>query len=231
MFDRAILFCFFLLLYLLRRKEEETMDNSEKKVVLSVKKDEDNTFKLKIIKKRIPSKAIYLKDDMGKNYLNLINQLSFFYKFFETRIAIRKGDVFVVRFSFGCGNELSGDHFVAALLDSSPLNPMVTVVPLKSSKGRPLNPASDIFVGKIDGIENGKDSIAVINQLRTIDKRRMFNAEIVKHLESYLYDKTIPEYQEIEAQDKHIYRLTAYQYQKVHDAVCEYVYNGYIRHD
>ena len=112
------------------------MDEVNQKVLSF--KDEDNTFKMTIVKKRIPSRTIFLQDEMARNYLSLINQLSFFYKYFETRIAIRKGDVFVVRFSFGCGNELSGDHFVVALLDSTPVNPMVTVIPLKSAKGRPL---------------------------------------------------------------------------------------------
>ena len=192
--------------------------------------DEDNTFKMHIVKKRIPSNISFFTDERARNYLSLMNQLSFFYKYFETRIAIRKGDVFVVRFSFGCGNELSGDHFVVALLDSTPVNPMVTVIPLKSAKGRPLNPASDIFIGKIEGITNGKDAVAVINQIRTIDKRRMFNAEIVKHLDKYLTDQMISEYQEIEVQDKHIYRLSKEQYEKIHKAIGEYVFNGYIRH-
>lgn len=204
------------------------MDEVNQKVLSF--KDEDNTFKMTIVKKRIPSRTIFLQDEMARNYLSLINQLSFFYKYFETRIAIRKGDVFVVRFSFGCGNELSGDHFVVALLDSTPVNPMVTVIPLKSAKGRPLNPASDIFIGKIEGITNGKDAVAVINQIRTIDKRRMFNAEIVKHLDKYLTDQMISEYQEIEVQDKHIYRLSKEQYEKIHKAIGEYVFNGYIRH-
>lgn len=139
--------------------------------------------------------------------------------------------MFLVRFSFECGNELSGDHFVVALLDSSPLNPMVTVIPLKSDKGRPLNPASDVFIGKINGMKSEKESVAIINQIRTIDKRRMFKSETVKHLDKYLADQTISEYEEIGAESKRIFRLTDQQYAKIHRAICEYVYNGFINHD
>ena len=227
-FNRAVLFLFFLLLYL-HWKGGKKMDKKEERVLSFT--DEDKTFNLQIVKKRVPMHARFLTGDEARNYINLINQLTYFYRFFETRIAIRKGDVFVARFSFECGNELSGDHFVAALLDSSPLNPVVTVIPLKSLKGKPLNPASDILLGTIAGIKNGKESVAIINQIRTIDKRRLFNAEIVKHLDKYLSNEMISEYQEITVQYKRIYRLSNEQYEKIHKAIGEYVFNGFIKHD
>ena len=212
----------------LKKGGRKAMNKYEEKVLTF--KDEDNTFDLTIIKRRVPQRADFLKGEIANNYINLINQLTFFYRFFETRIAIRKGDVFVARFSFGCGNELNGDHFVVALLDSKPMNPMVTIVPLKSAKGRALNPASDIFIGAIKGIPNGKEAIAVINQIQMIDKRRMFSPEVLKSLDKYLSNQMISEYQEINVQDKPIYRLSNEQYEKIHRAVQEYLYNGYIRH-
>ena len=203
--------------------------NNPKDEVLTLVGEEDS-FKMQIIKKRIPLKINFLKGEEARKYIVSINQLTYFYKNFETRIAIKKGDVFVARFAFECGNELSGDHFVAALLDSSPLNPVVTIVPLKSAKGKPLNPASDILLGNIEGIENGKESIAIINQIRTIDKRRMFDEEILRHLERYLSDEMISEYSLITCQYKKIYRLSDEQYYKMHKAAQEYIYNGYIKH-
>ena len=191
---------------------------------------EEDSFKMQIIKKRVPLKVNFLKGEEARSRIVSINELTYFYKNFETRIAIKRGDVFVARFAYECGNELSGPHFVAALLDSSPLNPVVTVVPLKSAKGKPLNPASDILLGNIEGIANGKESVAIINQLRTIDKRRMFDAEILKHLERYVSDETLGEYTLITCQYKKIYRLSDEQFRKMHKAVEEYVFNGYIKH-
>ena len=192
---------------------------------------EEDAFKMQIIRKRLPTKYSFLKGIEARNHIVSINQLIYFYRYFETRLEIKRGDVFLARFAFECGNELNGDHFVAALLDSSPLSQVVTIIPLKSAKGRPLNPASDILLGKIEGIENGKETIAVINQIRTIDKRRLFDAEIIAHLERYFNDEMLGEYAVVTCQYKKLYRLSETQYKKMHKAAMEYVYNGYIKHD
>ena len=192
---------------------------------------EEDAFKMQILKRRIPTRCSFLKGIEARNYVVSINQLIFFYRFFETRLDIKRGDVFIARFPFECGNELNGDHFVAALLDSNPLSQVVTVIPLKSAKGKALNPASDVFLGRIEGTENGKEAIAVINQIRTIDKRRLFDAEIIAHIERYLNDEMLGEYAVVTCQYKKLYRLTDEQYHKMHKAAREYVFNGYIRHD
>ena len=205
------------------------MKRSEEEILTLV--GEEDSFKMQIVKKRVPLKVGFLKGEEARRYVVSTNELIYFYKNFETRIAIKRGDVFVARFVFECGNELHGDHFVAALLDSSPLNPVVTVVPLKSAKGRPLNPASDILLGNIEGIENGKESVAIINQIRTIDKRRLFDTEVLKHLERYLSNEMLGEHSLITCQFKKIYRLSDGQYRKMHKAVEEYICNGYIKHN
>ena len=192
---------------------------------------DDEPNELKVIKRRIPLRHDYLKGDEARKHIVEINQLIYFYRYFETRLAIKKGDVFLARFGFECGNELNGNHYVVALLDSSPINQVVTVVPLKSAKGKPLNPASDVMVGKIEKLNNTKDAIAVINQIRTIDKRRLFDAQTLAHLSGYMNREMLGEYSELVVQSKRIYRLTDEQFTKIHKAAEEYVYNGYIRHN
>ena len=150
--------------------------------------------KLNVIKRRVPLRHDYLRGKDAETHVTEINQLIYFYRYFETRLAIKKGDVFLARFGFECGNELSGNHYVVALLDSNPINQVVTVVPLKSAKGRPLNPASDIMVGEIENLNNSKEAIAVINQIRTIDKRRLFDAQTIAHLSNYMSSEVIGEY-------------------------------------
>ena len=186
---------------------------------------------LNVIKRRVPLRHDYLRGKDAELHVTEINQLIYFYRYFETRLAIRKGDVFLARFGLECGNELSGNHYVVALLDSNPINQVVTVVPLKSAKGRPLNPASDIMVGEIENLNNSKEAIAVINQIRTIDKRRLFDSQTISHLSQFMSDEMISEYSEITVQAKRIYRLTDEQFKKIHKAAEEYVYNGYIKHN
>ena len=210
-----------------QRKEEGPMS---KDMDLSFMHDED-PCELNVIKRRVPLRHDYLKGKDAERHIVEINQLIYFYRYFETRLAIKKGDVFLARFGYECGNELNGNHYVVALLDSSAINQVVTVVPLKSAKGRPLNPASDVMVGKIEKLNNTKDAIAVINQIRTIDKRRLFDVQTIARLSNYMSSEMLGEYSEITVQTKRIYRLTDEQFKKIHEAAEEYVYNGYIRHN
>ena len=201
-----------------------------KEMNLSFMRDDEPT-NLNVIKRRVPLKHDYLKGEDARKHVVEINQLIYFYRFFETRLAIKKGDVFLARFGYECGNELNGIHYVVALLDSSPINQVVTVVPLKSAKGKALNPASDVMVGKIEKLGNAKDAIAIINQIRTIDKRRLFDAQAIARLSNYFGAEMLGEYSEITLQSKKIYRLTEEQFHKIHKAAEEYVYNGYIKHN
>ena len=195
-------------------------------------KDRPSTFKLTITKRRIPlTKVPFLGGYCAKEHIRDFNRVAYFYKFFETKFSIKHGDVFVVRFISTCGNELNGNHFVVALLDSPALSPVVTIVPLKSLKGNQLNPASDVFVGQINGLTNEKDAVAIINQIQTIDKSRLISKEIINNVCRYQTDESARDYEEIEVQDKNVYRLNAEQFNRVHTAACNYVFNGFIRRD
>lgn len=203
------------------------MENA-KKFDLSLM-NESESRDLFIVRRRVPMKHDFIKGEESKNHERAINQFIYFYKFFETRVQIRKGDVFLARFEYECGNELDGNHYVVAILDSSPNNPMVTIVPLKSAKNRQLNPASDVLIDKIEGLNSSGGSIAIINQIRTIDKRRIFEMNTLQNLNRFMTSEIIGEYAEISCQTKRFYRLTDEQYKKVHKAVEQYVYNGYIK--
>lgn len=70
------------------------------------------------------------------------------------------------------------EHYGVAIHDSSFYNPIITVIPIKTSRGK-LNPNSDVYLGKIEGIQSLKNSIAVINQIHSIDKIRIFNIDSI----------------------------------------------------
>ena len=187
---------------------------------------------LVITKRRIPLLRDYLKSLEAKRHVNAINRMIYFYRNFETRFEIQRGEVFIVGFEFECGNELNGSHFVVALLDSSPLSQLVTIVPLHSAKmDKELNPASEVYIGEIPGVTNTKRAVAIINQVRTIDKRRLFDKAAIEHFNQYSQSEHFVDYGLITAQHKFIYRLTDEQFAKIHRAVLQYVYNGYIKHE
>ena len=54
--------------------------------VLTLKGEEDS-FEMQIVKKRVPLKVGFLKGEDARRYIVSINQLTYFYKNFETRVA------------------------------------------------------------------------------------------------------------------------------------------------
>lgn len=184
---------------------------------------------LKIIRLKSDFKVNSKSDFDSKEYADKARVDDFFHKNFQTRVAVTHGDVFMVNMNFECGNELSGNHFVVALNDSKEQDPMVTVVPLKSYKGV-INPRSDLLLGKIEGISTGNESIALINQVKGIDKYRMFEHTTVAKMKAILNDATIAEDDEIEIRVKRVYRLSKEQYEKLLKAVFEFLRFGYIQH-
>ena len=186
---------------------------------------------LKVRKRRIPLNQPYFKGKDAQRNNGLINQQIFLYKHFETMFAVKAGDVFLAKFPIEFGSEIHGDHFVVALLDSNPLNPLMTVIPLKSEKGKALNPASDIRIGVVNGINNDKRSIAVINQIRAIDKRRLINEASINALHSQFRGNLIAEYQEVCAQITNVYRLTNEQLNLVRKTAIRFLITNYVSHD
>lgn len=207
------------------------MEDYEKKAELNFIKGRYGQKKLMVHRRRIPLRRELLKDDEAKKYIISINQLIYFYRNFETRVPIKKGEVYLAKFGYECGNELTGNHYVVAILDSNAISQIVTVVPLTSEKGQPINPASSLYIGEIEGLADGsKGSIALINQVRTIDKRRLFDTPAVANLYRLMrseYDYACPE---ITVEIKKVYRLTHKVTEKIRKAVDQYLYNGYIKH-
>jgi len=171
-------------------------------------------------------------DGQSKSFATFVSRNVFFTNNFETRVALEKGDVFVFTFNFECGSELSGPHFCVVYLDSNALDQLVRIVPLHSLKeGKSINPASEIFLGEIPGVENLKQAVAMIGQTKKVDKIRLFDKvginDLYRAKDSQQYEKG----QNILVQNKFKYRLTDEQYRKLRTAVIQYFYNGFIKHD
>ena len=182
-------------------------------------------------KRRIPLAQPYFKGESAKHRNGLTNTHIFAYKYFEPVFAVKAGDVYLARFPIEYGSEIHGDHFVAVLLDSPSVNPLVTVVPLKSEKAKEINPASDIRLGVIEGINNGRKTIAVINQTRAIDKRRLLSEEAISALHSLVKKNLLKDYEEVCAEVINKYRLTDEQYNLLRKKAIGYFKNNYISHD
>ena len=97
---------------------------------------------------------------------------------------LRAGEIYEVDFGINVNAEFSYRHYALVLVDSSEANPLVLVCPLKSNtKG--AHPASDINLGIIESLDTEHESLAVINQIRTIDKFRIFKRPGINKKDEY----------------------------------------------
>ena len=111
------------------------------------------------------------------------------------------------------------------MVDSGPYNPLVLVCPLKTNHSG-AHRRSDVDIGVVEGLGNGGSSLAIINQIRTVDKFRILRTNRIglKNLKPSIYEKeTIVE----EESEPKIYRLNDKQMKMILCAYLNFVeFNG-----
>ena len=179
------------------------------------------------VKRPRPLIYSYLDNENRNEYVSMINRSIFFYRYFITKIDIRRCDVFKIRFDQGFGSELRGYHFVVAMQSSREINQTVTVIPLSSVKeAKQYNSKSTINIGVIEGIPGNKETVALINQLRTIDKIRLVGDKALDNFVEQYCEQIEKINGEFYIQNKEIYRLSDEQYQKILHAINNYLFTG-----
>ncbi len=99
----------------------------------------------------------------------------------KIKIDIKQWQIFEVDFGINVGAEFSGRHYGVCINKPTINNPLIIVIPIKTAKDK-INPYSDVFLGKINGIESLNNSLAVINQITTIDKLRIFDINTINNV-------------------------------------------------
>lgn len=179
------------------------------------------------VKRQRPLIYSYLDNENRNEYVSAINRTIFYYKYFTTKIDIKRCDVFKIRFDQGFGSELRGYHFVVAMQSSREINQTVTIIPLSSVKeSKQYNAKSTINIGVIEGIPGNKTSVALINQIRTIDKIRLIGDKALDLFVENHREKIERINGEFYIQNKEIYRLSEEQYQKILHAINNYLFVG-----
>ena len=190
-------------------------------------------IKLKITAKK-RKYPLSLKDNTEefKRESHELSNIKSFCNEYELTYPLRKGDVLVAQFWGSSGAEMQKEHFVVVLVDSKENNPIVSVAPLTSFKGLlNLNPASDILLGIIPGIMNGKQSVAVVNQIQAIDKVRFLDPKVLSRPDSVFEANKVANKEEVPLQLKNIYRLNKKQIKDLQKAIVEFFCCGFITHN
>ncbi len=102
-------------------------------------------------------------------------------QFAETHVSqfeLHQGEVYEFDWGVNVNSEFSNRHYGVVLVDSLKNNPLVLVCPLKTNRYG-ANPHSDINLGYIDAIVSDMETLAVINQIRALDKLRLYVRPII----------------------------------------------------
>ena len=105
-------------------------------------------------------------------------EYAYFSEHFKLRYDLKKGEIYEIDWGLNVNAEFSSRHYGVVLADSNPFNPLVLVCPLKS-KHQEAHPRSDVDVGYIEGLNTSKPTLAIVNQIRTIDKLRIFTKRAI----------------------------------------------------
>ena len=117
------------------------------------------------------------KDMMDIKRQEWIERQYRYYDFADTNALaydLKKGEIYEIDWGMNINAEFSGRHYGVVLCDSGKENPLVLVCPLKSNHKQKLNPHSDLYIGEIPGLPKASETVAVLNQIKAIDKMRIY---------------------------------------------------------
>ncbi len=224
--------CLFLFLFKTARKGVKDMSEKENqnKISLIEGGEKEKIVRILTVRKReVPLKRTYLKGDAGAAYRDEMRNRLWFYCNYAVNFEIKRGDVFRAVFPSSFGSELSGPHYVVAVNNSREKDGLISIVPLKSKKSKKPNPASDLELGIIEGL-NFKEAIAVLNQRRSIDKYRIFGDELIRKVKVSSIGNELNNGHEYVTY-KTPYRLTENQLNKLINALVHLIKYNYLKHD
>ena len=141
-------------------------------------------------------------------------------------VRLRAGEIYEVDFGINVNAEFSYRHYALVLADSLENNPLVLVCPLKSNN-KGAHPSSDINLGFINCLDSDHESLAVINQIRTIDKLRIFKKPII-HSKNRFSDSSMKYIDDYYSEQNQTYRLEQEKFDLVQSAIKTYLEYGFL---
>lgn len=97
---------------------------------------------------------------------------------YKLRYDLKKGEIYEIDWGLNVNAEFSSRHYGVVLADSGPYNPLVMVCPLKTNHIG-AHPRSDVDLGYVMELNSLHPTVAVVNQIRTIDKLRIYTRNAI----------------------------------------------------
>ena len=92
---------------------------------------------------------------------------------YKLRYDLKKGEIYEVDWGLNINAEFSNKHYGLVITDSSAFNPLVIMCPLRVV-GAGQTRRRDVDLGFIPQLNGSYKTLAVVNQIRTVDKLRIF---------------------------------------------------------
>jgi len=126
----------------------------------------------------VPSKMIGRKEQL--DWIKRQLEYSTFSEKYKLRYDLKRGEILEFDWGININAEFSNRHYGVVLADSGEYNPLVIVCPLKSNKNGG-HPRSDVDLGIIPCLKTTHSTLAVINQIRSVDKLRIYTKCAIGH--------------------------------------------------
>ena len=123
------------------------------------------------IERGVPGRLVGIREQL--DWIKRQIEYCTFAEKFKLRYDLKKSEIYEIDFGLNVNTEFSNRHYGVVIKDSSEYNPQVLVCPLKTNHKGP-HPRSDVDIGYVDDLNSGHTTIAVINQIRPIDKLRIY---------------------------------------------------------
>ena len=130
---------------------------------------------------------------------------------YSLRYDLKQGEIYEFDFGLNVNAEFSNRHYGVVMVDSDVFNPLVTICPLKTNHGS-MSPKSDVDLGFINCLNSSKTTLAVVNQVRTIDKLRLYTKRIIGAKTDMLCDSQNEEEYEIMRLETHKFEMVQQAY-------------------
>ena len=163
------------------------------------------------------SKAVVRKEGMRDQLEWIRRQLEYasFSEKYSLRYDLKRGEIYEFDWGINVNAEFSNRHYGVVLTDSDARNPLVTVCPLKSNHSG-AHPKSDVDLGFIPGLNSLNSTVAVVNQIRTMDKLRIYMKRAIGYKNEILSDS-------IRETEESIIRLENHKLNMIIDAYKRYL--------
>ena len=120
----------------------------------------------------MPNKILGIKEEL--DWMRRQSEYAIFGSKYKLRYDLKRGEIYQVDWGINVNSEFSSISYGVVVADSSPFNPLVIMCPIKCKKAFfGMTSRNSVELGLIPELKRSHPYIALVNQIRPIDKLRI----------------------------------------------------------